>query len=385
MATHIIADRVKETTTFTSTASILLSIGATAGFQAFSAVMASNDTCVYGIAQSASSWEVGIGTYNATVPSLVRTTILASSNAGAAVNFGAGTKDVYITTAAERFMLPQMAGTTDPGAPDSGVFMYSRVLGGRHVPRWIGPSGLDTAVQPCMWGNCVVMWLPSSTTAASVQFGVGWTVSTTQSTPSIASTNFMTQVKRAVFTTTTTAANTSGIRSTTPVAWRGNVAGQGGFFFSAQFGITTYSATMRVFVGLAEQTAALASDPNTMSNAMGVAKMTGQTSWVIVTCGSAGSINSCTSTATNVICASGGASAVYNFFMFARPNDSLVTYSFMDDATGTWAVTNTVVGPNNIPLNTAMLTAHAECQNVTGGAGTAIAMFLSKLYVETDN
>jgi hypothetical protein len=32
-----------------------------------------------------------------------------------------------------------------------------------------------------------------------------------------------------------------------------------------------------------------------------------------------------------------------------------------------------------------MLLPHAECTNVTGGAGTAVAIFLNKIYIETDN
>lgn len=92
---HIAADLVKETTTTTGTGALTLG-GAVSGFRAFSAVMAASDTCFYGIIGGA-EWEFGVGTYNTT---LTRTTVLASSNAGAAVNFSAGTKDVFITNPA---------------------------------------------------------------------------------------------------------------------------------------------------------------------------------------------------------------------------------------------------------------------------------------------
>ena len=88
-------DRVKETTTTTGTGVLALA-GAVAGFQAFSAVYANNDTLHYTIYHAASgAWEVGLGTW-ATGNTLTRTTVLASSNAGAAVNFAAGTKDVFV-------------------------------------------------------------------------------------------------------------------------------------------------------------------------------------------------------------------------------------------------------------------------------------------------
>lgn len=92
---HIAADRVKETTTTTGTGALTLA-GAATGFRAFSSVMAANDTCFYAI-QGGSEWEIGLGTFNTT---LTRTTILASSNAGAAVNLSSGTKDVFITSPA---------------------------------------------------------------------------------------------------------------------------------------------------------------------------------------------------------------------------------------------------------------------------------------------
>lgn len=91
---HILADRVKETTTTTGTGTLTLA-GAVAGFQAFSAVLANNDTTLYAIALGA-EWEVGLGTWT-TGDNLARTTVLESSNADAAVNFSAGTKEVWIT------------------------------------------------------------------------------------------------------------------------------------------------------------------------------------------------------------------------------------------------------------------------------------------------
>jgi hypothetical protein len=93
---HLVRDRVRETTTTTGTGAVTLA-GAVSGFRAFSAVMANADTAWYAIVhQSANEWEVGLGTWS-TGGTLSRTTVLASSNAGAAVDFSAGTKDVFLT------------------------------------------------------------------------------------------------------------------------------------------------------------------------------------------------------------------------------------------------------------------------------------------------
>ena len=45
---------------------------------------------------------VGIGTYTSSGTTLSRDTILESSNSGSAVNFSAGTKDVFVTYPAEK-------------------------------------------------------------------------------------------------------------------------------------------------------------------------------------------------------------------------------------------------------------------------------------------
>ena len=92
----VLRDRVKETTTTTGTGTVTLA-GASTGFQSFAAIGDGNTT-YYAIVDPASgAWEVGIGTYTASGTTLSRDTILSSSNAGSAVNFGAGTKDVFVT------------------------------------------------------------------------------------------------------------------------------------------------------------------------------------------------------------------------------------------------------------------------------------------------
>ena len=90
------ADRVKETSTTTGTGSVTLG-GAATNFQTFNSAFGTNVRFYYAIVhQSASEWEVGEG-YLSGSTTLVRDDILASTNSGAAVNFSAGTKDVFCT------------------------------------------------------------------------------------------------------------------------------------------------------------------------------------------------------------------------------------------------------------------------------------------------
>jgi len=98
----VVADRVQETTTTTGTGTYTLA-GAKAGFQSFGAVGDGNTT--YYACTDGTDYEVGIGTYTATGTTLARTTIIESSNSDAAVNWGAGSKDIFVTAPADKTLL----------------------------------------------------------------------------------------------------------------------------------------------------------------------------------------------------------------------------------------------------------------------------------------
>jgi len=94
----VLADRVKETTTTAGTGTVTL-LGASAGFQSFAVVGNANTTYYAIVGQTTSEWEVGIGTYTSAGTLLARTTVLSNSSATepSALNFAAGTKDVFVT------------------------------------------------------------------------------------------------------------------------------------------------------------------------------------------------------------------------------------------------------------------------------------------------
>jgi hypothetical protein len=95
-------DRVKDTTTTTGTGSITLAGSAPTGFRTFASAFgtAANNVAYAIVAQSGGEWEVGIGTLSGST-TLARTRVLSSSNSNAAVNFSAGTKDVFCSIQAD--------------------------------------------------------------------------------------------------------------------------------------------------------------------------------------------------------------------------------------------------------------------------------------------
>ena len=101
----VINDRVKETTTTTGTGAVSLG-GATTGFETFASGIGNSNTTYYVIAhQTASEWEVGLGTLDGDSSDLTRTTVISSSNSDSAVDFAAGTKDVFCTVPASKLLI----------------------------------------------------------------------------------------------------------------------------------------------------------------------------------------------------------------------------------------------------------------------------------------
>lgn len=90
----VLLDRSQQTGTANTTVSFTLSATST-GFQSFASV-GNGNTTYYSASDASGNWEVGIGTYSTTGPTLTRTTVLSSSNAGSAVTFS-GTVTVFIT------------------------------------------------------------------------------------------------------------------------------------------------------------------------------------------------------------------------------------------------------------------------------------------------
>ena len=99
---HVVADRVRETTTTTGTGTYTLA-GAVTGFETFGSVGNSNTT--YYCCTDGTDFEVGVGTYTSSGTTLARTTILQSSNSDNAVNWSSGTRQIFCTAPAEKSVI----------------------------------------------------------------------------------------------------------------------------------------------------------------------------------------------------------------------------------------------------------------------------------------
>ena len=112
----VVNDRVKETSTTTGTGTFSLA-GAVSGFETFVAGIGNSNTTFYSIVNTDGAFEVGVGTVtDATPDTLSRDTILSSSNSDSAVDFAAGTKQVFCTLPASRFVQGKLEGTNFTGS-----------------------------------------------------------------------------------------------------------------------------------------------------------------------------------------------------------------------------------------------------------------------------
>jgi parallel beta-helix repeat protein len=115
----IIEDRVREVTTSTGTGNMTLA-GAAVGYRTFASVCAANDTfeaCIVAVDASGNptgDWEVSKCTF-VNASTISRTTVRSSSNANQLVNFGAGTKQIFLTLSAHQ--IKQFATVTAPTTP----------------------------------------------------------------------------------------------------------------------------------------------------------------------------------------------------------------------------------------------------------------------------
>jgi len=131
-------DRVQQTGTANTTVSFTLS-GSVTGFQSF-AVVGNGNTTYYAATDASGNWEVGIGTYSTTGPTLTRTTILASSNSGSAVTFS-GTVNVFVTYPAEKSVNQDASGNvTNAGnitgtnlIASNGIIVNSTTIGASYT------------------------------------------------------------------------------------------------------------------------------------------------------------------------------------------------------------------------------------------------------------
>lgn len=282
-------------------------------------------------------------------------------------------------------------GISDPSAPSSGVLrLYAKSIAGRMLPKIIGPSGVNTPMQPAFFQNNIVMYMPNTGTTAGLNLCTPWAVGTTVAHPAPTA-GIYTQMKRTtstnVVTTTNQILGVSSIVATAASFYRGTGGGQGGFFFFARFGIETLTAASpnatRMFVGLQSgTTSVLASDTIPAISCIGLWHDTTDGANVInllTKDGTTATKNALTGSPTTPY-ATGQA---YDFFMFCKPSDLTIYYRLDNVNTGATLVDSSVT--TTIPAAGTFMGPVVGMSNGTANivAGT-VGIGVNKIYVESD-
>jgi hypothetical protein len=162
-------DRVQQTGTANTTVSFTLS-GSVTGYQSFS-VVGNGNTTYYGATDTSGNWEVGVGTYSTTGPTLTRTTILSSSNSNSAVTFS-GTVTVFVTYPSSKSVnLSETGNVSALGTVTSGAWNGSTIpvaYGGTGVT---ASSGANSVVLRDANQNVAVNRLNQSNTSTTAAGG----------------------------------------------------------------------------------------------------------------------------------------------------------------------------------------------------------------------
>lgn len=274
---------------------------------------------------------------------------------------------------------------TLPAADELKVF--ARSIAGRMMTSQVGPSGLDTALQPLLARNKVAFWNPqgNSTTLPGVFGFSSPTAVGTATARNVAATNVATRMKRLGYVSAATAGSIAEARITTAQYTTGNGSGLGGFLFITRFVPSNAAAVSgeRFFIGMRESTSAGTNvEQDTLINQLGIAQISSDDTQFYFVYGG-------TSAQTRIACGTtvGAPNTLttnaYELAIWCPPSTSgIATMQLMNVATGV-TVSQTVSGTAAVvPTSSVLLAFRAfKCNNATAAA---VAFDLSSIYLETD-
>lgn len=272
-----------------------------------------------------------------------------------------------------------------PAVPSaSRVGLFGRAVAGRVLPAFIGPSGLDSAIQSLIARN-KVSWATANGNSTTLSAnGIALTATGTATAANVATTNLHTMLKRLEYAVT--------VAATTAVAgWRSSVAQfkvgatgskLGGFFYVVRFGPSrgvAADSTRRFFVGLSSLTGA-PTDVNpstTETNAIGVGCDSTDTNWQIIHRTASGAA---TKIDTGIPKTAADNTEAYELALFSAPNQSTAVGYMFTDLTDDVVASGTIT--TNLPASSTLLAPRGWSS--VGGTNSVIGISLASLYLETD-
>ena len=267
-----------------------------------------------------------------------------------------------------------------PSPPPAGyVGIFAKSQANRHMPAFIGPSGLDSVLQPHMAKNGWAEWKPAgNATTISAIGSAALTATGTATAKNYATTSLHTRSTGVDFLVTTAAATAvAGFYSPAAVArYRVTDGFQMIFRVAPATGGTV--ATRRFFCGMSTSTAAPTDvDPSTLTNICGAGYSNADTNWQLYFGGTA-------TVKVNTGIAKPAADRVgpFTVIVFAPPGGTYIAAEVVDEVTGTTFESLTTTSTNIMAATTA---AGPRAYHSVGGTSSVVGLTLFSGYMETDN
>jgi len=273
---------------------------------------------------------------------------------------------------------PQLVAGSVPSTPASGrLKLFAVARASRILPAFIGPSGLDSPLQPAIFANRVAIITPNRTTTVS-NFGCGSQTAVTLSHPAPSTASMAESLYRTRFQTSTTAGNASGVRTDQQVVRGNGTTGRGGFYHAARFCTGSIALSGgQFFCGLQGSNAALAGEPSALLNLLAVGKDIADTNLQFMRNDGAGAA---VKTDLGIAYA---ANIALNLRVFCPPSSSeiwVLVERINNDGTTTTLLDTSYT--TDIPATTTFLAMHCQVRN--GATAAAANVDMVQLYVESD-
>ncbi len=272
-----------------------------------------------------------------------------------------------------------LAVSTPPSTPTAGFLsIFASDLAERVFPFYKTAQGYNLPLQEGLWETPFALWTPG--VAAGVYIGTNGANLGTSAAVNLTTINLYTAMKRSTFASVVTTANQQvGIRTENQF-FRGNVAGQGGFFYCCKFGLDNWTTGDRLFVGLcAGTTAVVTVQPSTLANTAGFCIEAGDTAITFLHNDASGTGVKETITGQPALADNQG----YVAYIYAKSNDSVIYYRLDDMLTGATIVDTSV--NTELPVDTTLLCGQAVMSNAANAVAADARIGIGKLYVQTQN
>jgi hypothetical protein len=280
--------------------------------------------------------------------------------------------------------------TLTPATPATGVIsVFARAIANRQMIAQIGPSGLDTALQPFLARNKVGYWDPQgNSTSVPGVFGITPPTSVgTATTRNVATTNLASRMRRIGYVSAAATNSTAGQYITVSQFSGGSAINDGsGFFYVCRFvpSSTAGVSGMIMFVGMSSTTGAPVGNtsPETLTNQIGFGQKSSDTTQLYFFYGGSsaqaaiglGSVNFPGQTLSTV---------AYEVAIFSPNSLANTFYVQCTNLTNGAVYTNTVSGSATVvPQSTTLLTHRAYVG--TNATALAAGIDICSFYIETD-